>query len=142
MKKTLGLLLLSTIILLTGCGIIEETRKTIHYATETTDFINELSAFSVEVQSIMNNGEVNVTSIEEKLLDIENTIAEFNSIEAPAIAEGIHNEILIQNEKLLDTINKIQSGELMIEDLNKTDFTQSIDNITKFMDQIQNLENN
>ncbi|HAM82063.1 DUF6376 family protein [Ornithinibacillus bavariensis] len=142
MKKTLGLLLLSTIILLTGCGIIEETRKTIHYATETTDFINELSAFSVEVQSIMNNGEVNVTSIEEKLLDIENTIAEFNSIEAPAIAEGIHNEILIQNEKLLDTINQIQSGELMIEDLNKTDFTQSIDNITTFMDQIQNLENN
>jgi Family of unknown function (DUF6376) len=141
MKKAIGFLLIPTLLLLAGCGIIEETKKTINYATETTTYINELSTFAEEAQTMANSGDADLADVETKLTELEKTITDFNSIEAPEIAEGIHKEILIQNEKLLDTINKIQSGELTIEDLSNTDFSQSINEITEFMDQIKNMEN-
>jgi hypothetical protein len=140
MKKIIIVLLFSTIIFISGCGFLEETQNTINYATEATEYLNEMSTHAEEVQTYLNEGSVNAEDIEATLTELEGTVEEFNAIEVPAIAEGIHNDILANNEKLLDIINNVQeNGELAIEELQNSEIYQTIESITNFMNQVEQL---
>ncbi|MEN2767847.1 DUF6376 family protein [Ornithinibacillus xuwenensis] len=139
MKKTIRVFLVTTIIFLSGCALFEETQNTINYANEATEYFNKLSTFADETASLA-NGEVNTEALEEKLTSLEQTITEFNHIEVPELAEGIHQDILTNNEILLEKINNLQEdGQLAIEELQNAEIFQTIDSITSFMDQIEQL---
>jgi PBP1b-binding outer membrane lipoprotein LpoB len=138
MKKLVSMLIFTAVLFLSGCGFLEETQNTINYATETTEYLNELSTAAEEIQTSINEG--NTADLEGKLAEIEGTIQEFNSIEVPALAEGIHDDIAAQNEKLLETIDQVQAnGEIALEELKNTEIVQTIESITSFMDQIEQL---
>ncbi|MFS0671791.1 DUF6376 family protein [Ornithinibacillus sp. 179-J 7C1 HS] len=138
MKKTISLLLFVTALFLSGCGFLEETQTTINYATETTEYLNELSTIAEDVQTSINEG--NVDELETLLTDLEGKIEEFNSLEVPVVAEGIHDDILANNEKLLDTIASIKAnGEVAIDEIKNTEIIQTIESITNFMNKIEEL---
>ncbi|WP_042149490.1 DUF6376 family protein, partial [Paucisalibacillus sp. EB02] len=140
MKRIIFLLLLTTVVFISGCGILEETQNSLNYATETTEYLNEMSTYGEEVQTLLNEGNVNIAEVETTLTELEETVEEFNKIEVPAIAEGIHTDILANNEKLLDVINQIQeNGEIAIDELKNSEIFQTIDSITNFMNQIEQL---
>jgi hypothetical protein len=140
MKKVITVLIASTIIFISGCGFLEETQDTINYATETTEYLNEMSTFAEEVQNVLGEGNVNVAELETTLTDLEGTVEEFNTIEVPAIAEGIHNDILAKNEQLLDIVNQVQeNGEIAIEEIENSQLYQTIESFTNLMDQVEQL---
>lgn len=133
------MLILSTIIVLSGCGFLKETQNTINYATEATEYLNEMNTHAEDVQTLLEDN-VNAAELETTLSELERTVEEFNSIEVPTIAEGIHNDISANNEKLLDIINSVQeNGEIAIEELQNSEIYQTIESITNFMDQVEQL---
>lgn len=140
MKKVITVLIVSSIIFISGCGFLEETQDTINYATETTEYLNEMSTFAEEVQNVLGEGNANVAELETTLTDLEGTVEEFNTIEVPAIAEGIHNDILAKNDQLLDIVNQVQeNGEIAIEEIENSQFYQTIESFTNLMDQVEQL---
>src|SRR5690554_3788410 len=106
--KKIALLIFSVVFLLSGCGLLEETQNTLNYATETTEYLNELSNFAAEVQNLSEGENINIDQLENTLSNLEQTVENFNTLEVPAIAEGIHEDILAKNEQLLDIIHNAQ----------------------------------
>ncbi|QGS68241.1 hypothetical protein CV093_05295 [Oceanobacillus sp. 143] len=75
MKKIITLLLLS--IALTGCSFIEETNDTLNYATEATEYLNDLSNFTEETSGLVNQAVSDPAAKEEletQLITLENRL--------------------------------------------------------------------
>ncbi|WP_053071829.1 DUF6376 family protein [Ornithinibacillus contaminans] len=140
MKKIIYIMMLIAILVLSGCSFLEETENTINYATETTEYLNTLSTFAEETSTLVNEGATSIEDIEGRLTELELTIEEFNTIEVPALADSLHQDIVTQNEKLLDTINSIQeNGDVALDELRNTNLYQTIESITNFKNQIEQL---
>ncbi|OZU87141.1 hypothetical protein CIL03_18320 [Virgibacillus indicus] len=143
MKKYASILFISAFLILSGCSFLEEANDSINYATEATEYINDLSSFAEDTSSLVseaaNNPEAK-SELESRLTSLQDTITDFNDIEAPAIAEGIHKNLTEKNQELLDiTNNVLQNGKVAIEKLQDSEIYQTIENITSLMDQIEEL---
>jgi len=141
--KRMIILFVMTFFMLSGCSLLEETNDTLNYATEATQYINELSNFTEEttglVSDAMNNPEAKA-ELEAKLTSLEKTITDFNNLDAPIIAEGIHESLEDKNLQLLDAVNNIfQNGEVTVEKLQESEIYQTIENITNLKNQIEQL---
>lgn len=140
MKKIIVLLTLSFAFILSGCGLLEETQNTINYATEATEYIDELNNFAEEAQNIISEGNVNMDQLGIILNDIEESISQFNGVNVPSIAVGIHESIISKNEQLLSAIHKVEeNGEIAIEEIQNSEIFQTIESITNLMDKIEQL---
>ncbi|RLL45483.1 hypothetical protein D8M04_11595 [Oceanobacillus piezotolerans] len=141
MKRIMILLVFS--IALTGCSFFEETNDTLNYATQATEYFNDLSNFAEETSGLMNQAASDPAAKEEletQLLAIEKSIIEFNEMDAPAIADGLHQNLLEKNQQLLDiTENVVQNGEVALEELQYSEIYQTIENITELKTQIEEL---
>ena len=144
MKKfIINILFVSVFFVLSGCSLLEETNDTLNYVTGATEYINELSNFAEETTGLVseaaNNPEAKA-ELESKLTSLEDSITAFNSINVPAIAEGLHENIQDINLQLLDTINNVsQNGEVVVEQLQESQIFQIIENITNLMNQVEQL---
>lgn len=143
MKKLISVLFVSVFFILSGCSFLEEANNSINYATEATEYINELSTFAEDtsplVKEAVNNPEAKA-ELESKLTSLQDTIKEFNKIEAPSIAEDIHKNVKEKNQQLLDiTDNVLQNGEVAVEKLKESEIFQTIENITSLTNQIEKL---
>lgn len=141
MKKTIAILLLS--IALTGCSFIEETNNSLNYATEATEYLNDLSNFTEETSGLVNQAVSDPAAKEElemQLLALEESITDFNAIDPPGIADGLHQNLMEKNEQLLNiTDDIIQNGEVAVEQLQNSEIYQTIENITELKNQIEEL---
>jgi len=64
----------------------------------------------------------------------------FNQIETPALAKDIHQKIIEKNKEIETAINEvIVNGELVIEKIENSQLFQLINDVTRLMDQIENL---
>ncbi|NWO12044.1 DUF6376 family protein [Virgibacillus sp.] len=110
MKKVmLGLLSLS-LLLLSGCALLEETTNSLNYAEEATAYVNDLNNF-LEKASTLEADELRT-----ELKNLQTTITDFIDIDPPAIAEDIHQELKSRSEQLLDTTNNLMDqGEITVE---------------------------
>ena len=135
--------MISVIFLLGGCSFLEEANDSIQYATEATEYINELSAFAEETSSLASEAVDNPEAkgeLESSLTSLQDTVTEFNNIEAPSFAEGIHQNLIEKNQELLDiTNNVLENGEVVIEKLQDSEIYQTIDNIRDLKDQVEQL---
>lgn len=142
MKKIISILFIS--VLLSGCSLLEETNDTLNYATEATEYMNNLSDFAQETTGLVSGESTNnpeaKANLESKLTALEESITDFNNIDVPMIAEGIHDNIEEKNLQLLDSLNNvIQNGEVVVEELKESDIYQTIENITNLQKQIEQL---
>ncbi|WP_010093925.1 DUF6376 family protein [Ornithinibacillus scapharcae] len=138
--KKLALSIFSVVLFLSGCGLLEETQNTLDYATEATDYLNELNTFAEEVQNLSEGENINIEQLESKLATLEQSIESFNTLEVPVIAEGIHEDILAKNEQLLNIIHNAQeNGELVLDEIQNGELYQTIESFTNFMNQIEQL---
>ncbi|GAA0594727.1 DUF6376 family protein [Virgibacillus siamensis] len=134
MKKLLSIMVMVSIIALSGCSLLEEANKSINYATEATEYINELSTFAEKASNI--EGE----NLKSELESLETTIKDFKETEPPSIAKDIHKELENKSQTLLDAINNVQkNGEVTIEKLKQSNVYQTIENITELKQQIEQL---
>ena len=144
MKKfIISILFVSVFFVLSGCSLLEETNDTLNYATEATEYIDELSNFAEETTGLVSeaaNNPEEKAELESKLTALEGSITEFNNIDVPMIAEGLHENIEGKNLQLLDAINNvIQNGEVTVEQLQESEVFKTIENITSLMNQVEQL---
>lgn len=135
MKKVmLGLLSLS-LLLLSGCALLEETTNSLNYAEEATAYVNDLNNF-LEKASTLEADELRT-----ELKNLQTTITDFIDIDPPAIAEDIHQELKSRSEQLLDTTNNLMDqGEITVEQITDTELYRTIENIQSLQNQIEQLE--
>ncbi|WP_100011274.1 DUF6376 family protein [Lentibacillus sediminis] len=143
MKMRLTIFLTVAMLTLSGCSLLEETNNTLNYATEATEYMNELSTFAEESSSLINEAaqsEEAQAELADRLSELEQTAEEFNNIEVPSIAEGIHESLMEQNQQLLEiTNNVVENGEVALDQLRESEIYQTIENITELRNQIEQL---
>ncbi|WP_050181793.1 DUF6376 family protein [Domibacillus robiginosus] len=93
-------------VLLSGCGLLEQANDTLTYASDMTNFLNETQQFASEVPALLEEAASNPNLVGDAQAQLENMQQEIDQVqqlEAPAIAEGVH-------EKLLDYSGQLESG--------------------------------
>ncbi|ASN06771.1 DUF6376 family protein [Virgibacillus necropolis] len=143
MKKFISLLLVTTLLSLSGCSFLEEANNSLNYVNESTEYINELSTFAEDTSSLVseaaNNSEAKA-ELESQLTSLKENIQEYNGIEVPALAEDIHQELKAKNQQLEEAVNQVlQNGEVAIDQLQQSELYQTIADITGLLDQIEQL---
>src|SRR5699024_6498401 len=127
-------LIVTVALTLSGCSLLEEANDSLDYATDVTEYINELNTFAEEAPSL--EGAELKSELETLTADIE----DFMEIEPPSIAEDIHKELEDKSQKLLHTTNNIlEDGEVAIEQLKQSEIYTTIENISELKTQIEEL---
>lgn len=143
MKKIFLIFFAFALVVLSGCSVLEEVNGTLNYATESTDYINDLQTFGEEASSLVKDAATNPeikAELAEKITTLEARIKEFNEIEAPSIADDIHASVIEKNDQMLDAINTAMvNDELSIEKLQNTEIFTTLNEMTELIDQIKQL---
>ncbi|MGM7722418.1 DUF6376 family protein [uncultured Metabacillus sp.] len=144
MKKLRSVAAILLVMMLSACSFLEDVNNSVDYVNEAQDYLNSLSDFAQEAPQLVQDAAVDSEAkqnLEEQLNTVVEEINTFNELEAPAIAEDIHQDIVNNNEKLLEEINTaMQNGELVIEELEDSEIMNTVNEITSLMDSIENLE--
>lgn len=130
--------------MLSACSFLEEVNTSLDYANTATEHINNLTAFAEEapqlVENALNNPEI-LQELETKVLTLKQDIEEFIALQdIPTIAEEIHQELVIQNEQLLQEIQKVlENGHLALDKLKSSQLFTTINEVTNLLNRIENL---
>ncbi|WP_430788060.1 DUF6376 family protein [Virgibacillus flavescens] len=143
MKKLTTSILVSALLVLSGCSLLEEANNSLNYVNESTDYINELSTFAEDTSSLVSEAATNSEAkaeLEAQLTSLKENIEAYNGIEVPALAEDIHQELKAKNKQLEEAVNNVlQNGELAVDKLEQSEIYKTINEITGLMDQIEQL---
>jgi hypothetical protein len=134
-------------VILGGCSLLDEANNTLTYATDVTDFLNETQQFASDVPEMLENAASNPNIVEDvqgQLESMQQDIDSMQEMEVPAVAEGIHGQLLdyssqietgidealgklengvvdpaalFENTELLQTIQELQDLRVKIEQL-------------------------
>lgn len=146
MKRKWMAVTLAAVIVLSGCSFLEEVNGTLNYVNEATEYVNEATEFANEVPAMVEEAISDpqaLAELETRLLEMEQEIEAFNNIEAPSIAENLHQQVIEQNDKALEEINvfltNIENGELDPALVENTKLVTTVQELTELSNQIQQL---
>lgn len=146
MKRKWMALTLTAVIALSGCSFLEEVNGTLNYVNQATDYVNEATEFANEVPAMAEQAISDtqaLAELETRLLEMKQEIEAFSQLEAPSIAEELHQQVIEQNDKALEEINvflsNIENSELDPTLLENTELFTTIQELTELSDQIQQL---
>lgn len=144
MKKFLLIFLIPITLVLSSCGLLEEVNSTVEYVNTATEHINQLSTFGENAPQLIQEALSNTNALqdlEQQLNQLKQEIESFIALEdIPAIAEDIHQELVVQNENLLSEINKVMvDGQLAVEQLQSSEVITTISEISNLLNQIENI---
>ncbi|WP_046179405.1 DUF6376 family protein [Domibacillus tundrae] len=106
-------------IILSGCSLLDEANNTLTYATDMTEFLNETQQFATDIPALLENAASNpdiIQDVQTQLESLQQDIDEVQQMEAPVIAEGVHDKLLDYSTQLESGVNdamtKIENGVL------------------------------
>lgn len=144
MKKVVSVILILATMMLSACSLLDEVNNSLDYVNEAKSYINSLSDFAEEAPQLIQDAAVDPEvkqDLENQLNTLVEDINEFNTIEAPAIAEDIHQDLVTKNEALIDEINTaMENGELALEKLENSEIINTVNDITSLLESIEKLE--
>ncbi|SHS12353.1 Uncharacterised protein [Mycobacteroides abscessus subsp. abscessus] len=146
MRLKLLVVAITAVFGLSGCSFLEEVNGTLDYVNEATEYVNEATEFANEVPAMAEQAITDTQALEDletRLLEMKQEIEAFSKLEAPSIAEDIHQQVIEQNDKALEGINvflsNIENGELDPALLENTELFTTIQELTELSNQIQQL---
>lgn len=144
MRKVLYVFAILATMMLSACSVLDEVNNSLDYVNEAEDYINSLSEFGGEAPQLIKDAAVDSDArveLENQLNTLVEDIEEFNDIEAPAIAEDIHQDVVSKNEALLEEINNVmENGEIVLDKLENSEILNTVNDVTSLLDSIENLE--
>lgn len=144
MRKLLFVFMILATMLLSACSLLDEVNNSLDYVNEAKSYINTLSEFGEEAPQLIQDAAVDSdvrVELENQLNTLVEEIEQFNELDAPAVAEDIHQDIVSKNEVLLDEINKVtEEGELALEKLENSELLNTVNDVTSLLDSIEKLE--
>lgn len=143
MKKVFIIFALLGSFLLSGCSFLVETNNTLEYVNRATEHINNLSNFAEMAPQMIQNAALNAevsAELERQINTLITEINEFNQIDAPVIAEKIHQQIVSKNNIILEQLQPvIEGGQLLVQKLEDTQIFVTIKEINTLLFQLQQL---
>ncbi len=146
MNKPFIALLAAGILFLGGCSVLEDVNNTVTYVNGASGYVSEVSTFIKEVPSLAEkavNDKQTVAKLEAKLKEMKEEMKQFTELQAPDIAADLHQQMIEHTRKAREGIdlylNKIKDGIVDPAVLENTGIFQSMQEITKFIDQIKQL---
>ncbi|GEL77943.1 DUF6376 family protein [Tenuibacillus multivorans] len=137
-----------SVLLLSGCGLIEEVNQTVDYGKKTTQYIETMIGFQNDVSGYLNQDQLTTEDLEQLkgiMDDIEAEAESFNEIEPPSIAEGVHGQIENQNDQILQAIDEansqIDQGEFDPNAFQDLEIVQSLQKLNEYKDQVDQFMN-
>lgn len=136
-----------SILILGGCSLLNEASSTLTYAADVKEFLNETQQFASEVPALLEEAAANPAIVQDIQAELENMKQNINGIQeldAPAIAEGVHSELINYSTQLETSINKalsqIENGHFDPSSLvENTDFMQTIQELQELQENIEQL---
>lgn len=145
-RKTWTVVALAAMLLLAGCSVLEEVNDSLRYATEATEFVNDANRFVEQVPTLAERAIADPQSIDalrSELQRMKEEIAAFNALEAPRIAEDLHQRIVGYNEAAVQEIDKylqqINDNVINLEELANAPMLETLRGLTGLMNEIQRL---
>ncbi|CAI6085480.1 DUF6376 family protein [Cohnella sp. JJ-181] len=143
MRKWMMLVLVLSTMTLSACSLFQEANNSLQYADQAKQHLNNLADFAEQAPQQIQDAATNPETkqeLENQLTALKKEIEQFNLIDAPAIATDLHQQIVEKNQVLLDEINQVlASGNLALDQLLNSPFISTINDITSFMNRIENL---
>jgi hypothetical protein len=116
MMKWVAAIGLSAVVL-GGCSLLDEANNTLTYATGVTDFLNETQQFASDVPAMLENAASNPNIVEDvqgQLESMQQDIDSMQEMEVPAVAEGIHGQLLDYSSQIEtgidEALGKLENG--------------------------------
>lgn len=146
MKKVVALFVLPMALFLTGCSAIEEVSDSLGYVTEATSYVDEVNQFAEELPTLAEEAMTDVDAkaqLEELLTNMQAEIEAFDVLEAPAMLEDVHSQVLEYNTELTDGISvfleNINTDTWSADLLSETGLMEEIDVYNDLLGQITEL---
>lgn len=146
MKKWLVVFMGCVLFVLGGCSLLNDAKNTLTYVNEATDYLSKATDFANEAPSLAQQAVSDPKAAKEfegKLNDMKQEIEAFNSLQAPELAEALHQQIVEQNSVFTQGIDlyldHIVDGKLDPAILENTQIFQSIQEISSIIDQVKKL---
>jgi len=147
MKPIVVALTLALAVLLSGCALLEQVNSTVDYATEATAFLNEANGFAERLPALAEQAIADpnaLASLRTELEAMTADIAAFNALEAPAIAEELHRQIVAYNEDIaaqLDGyVQQIDQNVIDLDALANAPVLETIRSMTALLNQLEQLQ--
>jgi TolA-binding protein len=144
MKKFI--LVLLSLSLLTGCGLLEEANNSLTYVEEMTDYLNEAEQFANDFPALVENASADSSALPElegRLNDMKAEIEEINNLTPPSMAEDIHAKVTDYNNKALQGIEQAQTqidkGEVSLSELQSLEVVKTFNQLQEIKGNLENL---
>ncbi|NHN34435.1 DUF6376 family protein [Paenibacillus agricola] len=134
------------IFLLPGCSLLTSVNQSLNYVEEATTYINNATQFAQNIPVLAQQAVTDSAaraSLLKELETMKTKITAFNAMEAPAFAQEIHKQLVVNNEKVIAEINgylpKINTDTFDFTSLANSPMIQTIQEIMQALNQIQKL---
>jgi len=135
---------LFALMLSSACSIVDEVGRSVDYVNETKRYLTSVSDFvegAPELIQAAATDEAARDDLGNQLASLREQIEEFNNLEAPTVAEDLHQDIVTQNEAALEKIDQVyQDGEVVVEELQNSEIIQTLQELSSLMNAVENLE--
>ncbi|ELK46608.1 DUF6376 family protein [Halobacillus sp. ACCC02827] len=145
--KKLSAALVGAIGVLGGCSMLEGVNNSLSYVNEATEYANEASSFAQEAPSLAEQAVQDPDAageLETKLEEMKADIEEFNELDAPSVAEDLHQQVVSQNDKALEGIqvylDNVENGTLDPSVIENTELFQTMSELSQIVDQIEEIQ--
>lgn len=142
-KRSVSMLLLSIMLLTAGCGIIEEVGQTVNFATETTDYLQSLTEFGQDMNTLAEQAVTDLdarTDLKDQIVALKEQVINYEGLQVPDYAKELHQSISEYNSMLqqgLDqALTNIEQGRAVFE---STGIPDTINKINELLNQINQL---
>ncbi|MBA4495080.1 DUF6376 family protein [Paenactinomyces guangxiensis] len=146
MKKSLLVLLSILFVFAAGCSVVEDVTNTIEYADEAAQYAQVITDFYNTAPSLVEQATTDPASrqeLETKLKNVKQEIQDFNQLTPPENVQEYHDVIVGHNKQLetvIDTyLDNVKDGKIDPKLLENADLLQSIEDISKAVNDIQNI---
>ncbi|NIK71834.1 MULTISPECIES: DUF6376 family protein [unclassified Paenibacillus] len=143
MRKLMILLLVVSAMMLSACSLFESANQTVKYADQAQEHMNRLSDFAEQAPQMIRDAATDPETkqqLEDRLVALKEDIMQFNLLEAPAIAQDLHQQLIEKNQVLLQEINDaLANGHLALDRIQNSPIIQTISDITSLLNRIENL---
>ncbi|WP_088549739.1 DUF6376 family protein [Paenibacillus aquistagni] len=132
--------------LLTGCSMLDSVNQSLSYATEATNYVNDVSDFAEQLPIMAEEAITNPAALEQvtnSLQQMKDTIQQFSGLEPPTFAGDIHNQLSEYNAAFLQEINtyleQLTNQTIDLEAIKQSEMFHTMSSITELMQQIEQL---
>jgi len=144
MRRWLVIYTASVVLLLGGCSLLNDAKDTLTYINEATDYLAVATNFANEAPALAQQAVSDLQAAEDLesiLQEMQQNLEGFNDLQAPEVVADLHQQIVEKNNIIAEGIetylNDIKDGLLDAKVLENTELFQSVQDITRIIDQIQ-----